>query len=115
MKFSYNWLKELAKFKETPQKLADFLMLRAFEVESTAKKGNDWALEVKILPNRIADASGHAGLAHELCSLKNSKFKVQSSKFAENANRKASDILRVKIENTEDCSRYTARVMTEVR
>mgnify|MGYP001562692263 FL=1 len=115
MKFSYNWLKELAGIKESPQKLTEFLTLRAFEVESATKTGGDWVLDVKLLPNRVADASGHAGMAREIATLKKLKIKSQQSKVIESKTRRASDVLRVKIENPEDCPRYTARVMTAVK
>lgn len=38
MKFSYNWLKELADFKQTPQELADLITLHITEVESVSSK-----------------------------------------------------------------------------
>ena len=114
MKFSYNWLKELVPFKESPKELAEFLTMRAFEVESMEKKGSDTVLDVKLLPNRVTDTSGHTGLAREIAALKN--LKVKSSKFKQVSKSKvqARDFLRVKIENPDDCLRYTARVMTDV-
>lgn len=39
MKFSYNWLKELSETKKSPQELAEFLTLRAFEVEEVVPVG----------------------------------------------------------------------------
>lgn len=115
MKFSYNWLKELAKFRESPKALAEFLALRAFEVESVVKKGGDWVLDVKLLPNRAADAAGHWGLAREIATLKNSEFRTQNLELNENKSQRASDALQVKIENPADCPRYTARVMEGVK
>ena len=115
MKFSYNWLKELAGFRESPQKLGEFLTLRVFEVESVVKKGGDWVLDVKLLPNRVADASGHVGMAAELAALR--KFKVKSLKFkvSESKTQGANDVLKVIIKNPADCPRYTARVMSGMR
>ena len=66
MKFSYNWLKDIVGFKETPQKIAERLTLRSFEIESIEKAGSDWALDVKIPANRISDAANHLGLAQEI-------------------------------------------------
>ncbi len=112
MKFSYNWLKELVPFKESPQELAAFLTMRAFEVEDVKKSGNDWALDIKILPNRMADASGHIGMAREIASLKNSKLKTQNSKLQIKTQKlDTRAILDIHIENPEDCLRYSARVM----
>ncbi len=114
MKFSYDWLKELAKFKESPEKLAEFLTLKAFEVESVEKKKDDWVLDVKLIPNRVADASGHVGLAREIATLKELGIKKLEPRIAESKTRKASDVLKVKIEKPADCARYTARVITGI-
>ena len=115
MKFSYNWLKELAGFKDSPRELAEFLTLRVFEVEGVKKTGSDWTLDIKLLPNRIADASGHIGMAQEIASLKNTRIKDQESRITEDRKQKTSELIRIKIENPEDCPRYTARVMTDVK
>ncbi len=66
MKFSYNWLKDLARFKESPARLAELLTLRSFEVESVVRAKNDWTLDVKITANRTSDAAHHIGLAREI-------------------------------------------------
>lgn len=39
MKFSYNWLKELSGTEKTPEELAEFLTVRAFEVEEVKRVG----------------------------------------------------------------------------
>lgn len=39
MKFSYNWLKELSDTKKSPEELARFLTMRAFEVEDATPVG----------------------------------------------------------------------------
>ncbi|RJQ36881.1 phenylalanine--tRNA ligase subunit beta [Candidatus Parcubacteria bacterium] len=114
MKFSYAWLKEFAKLKESPEALAEFLTLRAFEVETIAKTGKDWALDIKLLPNRAADASGHVGMAREIAALKNSKFAAPTTKITE-AKEPAKNAVGVRIENKTDCPRYTARVMRGVK
>lgn len=115
MKFSYTWLKELVPFKESPKELAEFLTMRAFEVESLEKKAPDTVLDIRLLPNRVADASGHIGMAREIAALKNLKINNSAKKPKEDARQKTRDFLTVKIEKPEDCPRYTARVMTEVR
>lgn len=111
MKFSYNWLKELAQFKESPQKLADLLTLYAFEVESVAKTGKDYVLDIAVQKsNRAADASGHIGLAREIFAVLNSRFQIpDSKKLVEKKFGKK--LLDVKIENADDCRRYIGVVM----
>lgn len=39
MKYSYNWLRELSGTQKSPQELAEFLTMRAFEVESIERVG----------------------------------------------------------------------------
>lgn len=41
MKYSYNWLQELSGTSKNPEELADFLTMRAFEVESITEIGFD--------------------------------------------------------------------------
>src|SRR3989344_2240045 len=109
MKFSYNWLKDIVGFKESPEKLGERLTLRSFEVESIEKVGNDWALDVKIPANRISDAANHLGLAREIAIITNSKFKIQNSKIQSKI--KKSNILsapKVEILTNDIISRYNA-------
>ena len=115
MKFSYNWLKELVPFKDTPAGLAEFLTMRVFEVEAVERAGSDWTLDIKVLPNRIADASGHIGMAREIASLKNVRIKNQELRIKEDNKKKAKDFLQVKIEDAKDCTRYTARMMAGIK
>lgn len=115
MKFSYNWLKELTGFKDTPEELAEFLTLRAFEVESIEKHAGDFTLDVKILPNRIPDASGHIGLAKEIAALKNLELKTKNDELkTAGRGRPAKEILQVKVEVAHDCPRYTARIINNI-
>ncbi|MEK7560832.1 MAG: phenylalanine--tRNA ligase subunit beta [Patescibacteria group bacterium] len=121
MKFSYNWLQELTGWRGTPEKLADFLTRGVFEVESIAKVGRDWALDTKILPNRVADASGHAGLVREILALSTkgkalkARGRIKSGQLREHTKKKAASVLTVRIENADDCPRYTARVLEGVK
>lgn len=114
MKFSYHWLKELVPFKESPKQLAEFLTMRAFEIESIEKKGGDVMLDIKLPSNRVSDASGHLGVAREIAALKGTQNTYRISHIAENKKQKTSDFLNVQIENPDDCLRYSARIMTDV-
>ncbi|TSC67535.1 MAG: phenylalanyl-tRNA synthetase subunit beta [Parcubacteria group bacterium Gr01-1014_66] len=115
MKFSYNWLKELTGISDSPQGLGEFLTARVFEVEGITQHGNDWILEVKILPNRMADASGHEGLMREIAWLKGASMRKREWKIKNQGNTKTEDILEVAVENPDDCPRYSARIITGVK
>ena len=73
MKFSYNWLKDLLKFKELPEKLADILTM--YFAETTVKdSGKRPVLDVELLSNQVAEASGHLGLAREIGAILGKRF-----------------------------------------
>ncbi len=74
MNFSYNWLKQYVKGRlPNAQKLAELLTMHNFEVEGIEKKGPDWVLSVKVLPNR-SDCLSHWGLAREIAALSGNKM-----------------------------------------
>ena len=114
MKFSYNWLKELVPAAPAPEKVAETLLMHAFEVEGMEKKGSDTIFSIDVLPNRIADASGHLGMARELAallkkSLKLPKFEVKESKEL------VSRFLKVEVRDKEACPRYVARYAHNIK
>ena len=118
MKFSYNWLQSFFKQKlPEPQKLADLINTRAFEVEGVEKIGNDFVLDVKILPNRGPDCFSHLGLAREIAAIKGWDFlsEPEKSKPLEENNIKAKDFLSVQIKDSKACPRYSARVIKGVK
>lgn len=56
MRYSYNWLKELSGTKLSPEKLADLLTMRSFEVEEIKKVGE--GLE-KVVVGKILEIKKH--------------------------------------------------------
>lgn len=109
MKFSYHWLKELAPFKESPQKLAEILNARAFEVEGIEKKGDDFILDAKIPTNRVSDAGSHLGLAEEIAALLKLKVKIPPSRAL--SIKSPIQTPKITIAKTELCPRYTAVIL----
>lgn len=114
MRFSYLWLKELVPAAPAPEKVAETLLMHAFEVEGTEKRRSDTILSIDILPNRIADASGHLGMARELAALLKSplklpKFEVKESKEL------ASKLVKVEVRDKDACPRYVARYLPNIK
>ncbi len=107
MKFSYNWLKELVDFKESPQELAELLTLHAFEYETIEKIGNDWAIDVKIPANRLSDAAGHVGLAREISVILKKPLKIPVVK--KGLQKKGGTPIKTKISSSLLSPRYTAQ------
>jgi len=106
MKFSYSWLKELVKFKESPEKLAELLTLYLAET-NVSFRGKRAILDVDLLPNRVADASSHLGLAREIGAILGKKFNYPQPKFKEDKRTTKSWIMITL--KSPYCRRYVAR------
>jgi phenylalanyl-tRNA synthetase beta chain len=114
MTVSYNWLQTFFKSPlPKPQKLAEILTMRAFEVESVEKKGTDTVLNIDVLPDRAGDCLSHWGLAREISAILDKKTVVSSIKVKENKE-KIKDYLSLKVES-KDCLRYMGRVLKNVK
>ena len=109
MKFSYNWLTALLPLKESPAQIAELLNLRAFEVETVEKAGDDFVLDAKIPTNRISDAGNHLGLAKELAALLKRKIKTARQNIVLPKSRPPG--LAISIAEPELCPRYTAVIL----
>ncbi|OGZ34789.1 MAG: phenylalanine--tRNA ligase subunit beta [Candidatus Portnoybacteria bacterium RBG_13_41_18] len=115
MKFSVNWLNEYLSKKLLPQEMTEFLGVRAFEVESVEKKGEDSVVDIKILPNRAFDCLSHFGIARELAAIFDIKFKEPNIKINETESLKIKDFLNVQVLEKKVCPRYSARVVVDVK
>lgn len=112
MKFSYNWLKDLLKFKESPEKLADILTM--YFAETTVKhRGKRAVLDVELLSNQVAEASGHLGLAREIGAILGKKFIYPKINLKEK-NLAAKNLLNIEIKSS-NCNCYLARLLQGVK
>lgn len=114
MKVVYDWLKdycgELPPVKETE----DLLTFHAFEIEGSEEVEGETVIDVKILPDRAADCLSHRGIAHEIAAL-TGKTLVQDPLKSVPSLSPATDKITVDIEDTENCRRFTAALVTGVR
>lgn len=115
MRFSYNWLKEYLKDLPPASKLAEALTTKSFEVEKVEKINGDAILDINLPPNRFSDSNGHLGLAKEIAAVLDIPFNFPSYKLNENKRLKASDFIRIKIQDKNDCPRYSSRVIFDVK
>ncbi len=112
MKFSYNWLKDLLKFKESPEKLADILTM--YFAETTVKHyGKRPVLDVELLSNQVAEASGHLGLAREIGAILGKKFIYPKINLKEKG-LITKNLLNIKIESP-NCNCYLVRLLQGVK
>jgi len=116
MIFSYNWLQSFFREKlPKPEQLAELLTMHIFEVEEIKKVGSDWAINIDVLPNRAADCFAHMGIAREIAAITNEKFQPPAPKLKESRKIKTKDFVTVEVRDKNDCSRYTAKVISKTK
>lgn len=113
MLFSYNWLQEyIDKKLPAPQKLAELLALRAFEIDGLTQGAGDWILDVKILPHR-PDAMSHVGLAREISAICELPLKLPKTAAIKPAKSRIAP-LTVQVANSQLVPRYSAIVVEDI-
>lgn len=113
MKFSYTWLKDYIPSLPAPEKMAELLLTHSFEVEGIEKKGGDSVLSIDVLPNRIADASGHRGVAGEIGAIVKKSLKLPKRLLKE-TNESTAKAVQINVTDKKGCPRYVARVLQGV-
>ena len=74
---------------------------------------DDTVFEIGLTPNR-PDAMSHIGIARELGAIIGKDLKIPSVKLKE-CNKNIKDYARVNVSDTENCPRYTARVLFDIK
>ena len=111
MKFSYNWLQSYFKKPlPAPEEISKMLINHAFEVEAVDKTPTDFLFEIKILPDRFADASSHYGLAREIAGLFG--FKIEKLIGEEHKGKTADLAVEIK---SQKCRRYLGQKIENVQ
>ena len=113
MKISLNWLKDYVDYNGTIPELEDIFMKAGLPVEEVEQVGDDWMLDVEVTSNRN-DCLGHIGLAREVAAATGENLKMPEVSFSE-SNRNVNDIATVENLATDDCKRYTARLIEKVK
>lgn len=111
MLISYNWLSSYFTTPlPQPEKVAELLTFKAFEIESVVKEGSDTIIDVKVLPDRAHYALSHRGIAYEVSAITGLPLKDAATASAEVS---ATAPLVVNVESSE-CNRYIARRIENV-
>ena len=113
MLVSWNWLQQYVPLTMSPRELEQRLMMAGLNHEETHEVGDDLAIDLEVTSNR-PDCLGHIGIAREVSVLWNSALTVPAARPAEGKTR-VEDLVRVRIDCPDLCSRYTARVVRGVR
>jgi phenylalanyl-tRNA synthetase beta chain len=114
MKVVYNWLKDFVDVPATAQDLAARLALHGTNVASVDSQPQGGVIDAEVTSNR-PDCLGIYGIAREVGAIYKLPLKSVATKPAESAAAKASDTVSVKIEASELCGRFTARVIRGVK
>lgn len=110
MKFSFNWIQELAGTTLSAQESAALFTAKAFEVQSLTPVGDDTVFDIDVLSNR-PDALSHVGVARELCALTNQRWAAPMYEYSV-AERPA---VSVTIVDPQACPRYSGLVVRGVK
>ena len=81
--------------------------------EFLGRSGSDVIYDLEVTPNR-PDLNSVIGIAREIAAVTGNPLRVPEIKLATSSD-KAADLVSVKIEDTEICPRYTARVVKGVK
>ena len=108
---SVSWLRDLCPVKDQVRDIAAVFTARGLTVDAVTPAGADHVLEIDIPANR-PDCLGHLGLARELSAA--SGVPLRPSAAAEPRGGTVTQMVRVEIEDTKRCARYTARVVRNV-
>src|SRR5215469_15360695 len=114
MKVAYNWLKEFVEVSATAEEIASRLALSGTNIAGIENGPHGAVIDAEITSNR-PDCLSMLGIAREVGAIYRLPVKSESARPVESASAKASDAIRVKIENPELCGRYTARVIRGVK
>ncbi len=119
MKFTLDWLKEFVDFTGTPEDLAQLLTMAGLEVESVTALSEggtvaqDRLFEIGVTPNR-GDCLGIAGIAREVAALTGAQLRnppLSAAKKSPALDKR----IRLTIEASERCARYSARIVDHVQ
>lgn len=117
MKLSYTWLKDYIDLKVTPEKLADILTTIGLEVKNIEKVEKDSIFEIEVTPNR-PDCLSIIGIARELRAATGKILECPKTKLESKTPKALSKDARsseISIEDKTLCTRYTARLITDVK
>lgn len=110
---SWDWLQEYVSLNESPDDVADRLMMSGLNLEGMEEVGNDLAVDLEVTSNR-PDCLGHIGVAREAAVLFDSELKIPAAQPAESSTT-AESVTSVAIECEDLCPRYTARVIKGIK
>jgi len=116
MKVSYEWLQSYFDTKlPAAADLEALISIRAFETEGFEEVGDDYVIDIDVLPNRAHDALSHEGIAKEL-SIMLEMAPTEKDRYELTKEYKTSkETIGLDIQESEKCRRYSARIIRNVQ
>jgi len=110
MKVSYEWLKEILEKDLNPEELLKIFPSLGMGVESVEKKDGDYVYDLEITPNR-PDLLGMIGIVREISAYLGlrKEFEFPDIIYNDEAD------LNIEIEDKNDCPRYGAIVIDNIK
>ncbi|MCC2631227.1 MAG: phenylalanyl-tRNA synthetase subunit beta, phenylalanyl-tRNA synthetase beta chain [Candidatus Paceibacter sp.] len=123
MKVLNAWLQNHIKEKiPDAEKLSHLFTFHAFEVEDVEKLGENFVLDVKILPDRAHYALSHQGIAREIAAITGLSLKQPEYQpvpgtldLPSQSYGKASKKLNINVEEPQLCRRYIGRRIENIK
>ncbi len=116
MEVSYKWIQEeyFDKPLPKPEELVEGITKGAFEIEQVDEKGDDYLIDVDVLPNRAHDCLSHRGIAREIGVLIGNPAKEKEYKEIE-GDKLLDEKLTVAVEDAKLCPRYIGRYVQGIK
>jgi phenylalanyl-tRNA synthetase beta chain len=115
MNISYKWIQE-EYFNTTlpkPEELVERITKGAWEIEQVEKNGDDYLIDIDVLPNRAHDCLCHRGIAKEIGILIGQKVVERNYEDVE-GDASLEKKLQVTIDESELCPRYIGRYVQNI-
>lgn len=114
MKVSLLWLKDFLDLPASVAEVAEALTLLGLEVEGEEARGDDTIFDVSLTPN-LGHCMSMLGVARELAAHFEVPFQLPKFSLEEAKEHAIQDAVNVKVENSDACPRYTARVIEGIK
>lgn len=116
MKVSYHWLNSyFDNSLPQPGELVEKIIEHSFEVEGLESVGDDYAIEIDVLPNRAHDALSHFGIAKDLAVIYDKEPKFPNNVLNHDGDFKTEDQVDVRVADSRLTPRVTTRVVTDIK
>ena len=113
MKISIEWLSQYVEINESAEDVADILSELGFPLEGVEEVDGDKVIDIEVTSNR-GDCLSYIGVAREIAAVTGRELKMPEVKLAE-SDLNADELVDVSVLDDENCARYTARVISDVK